>query len=360
MMRVAFVHAGGRHLRGTDGPSDFFYGARELAARPGWEVDCLEVDAEPADPMTGLIAGRLFGRFVPPRTSPDWIARTRRILPKLEGYDVVVATATEISFGLAIWKSLGLLRKPLIGIFLGAVSFPIGSELRRYLASSLFNRLNGILFADAEKAEIQNRFGIPDEQLTVCWFGADEKFWVPPREGKNRSGILSVGNDGRRDYETLIKASRLMTEHEFTILTRFNPPGDLPDNVRWRCMSGPERYVPLGELLPFYQSCQCLVVPLKESLQPSGQSVAFQAMMCGAPVVITKTQGWWGSDVIRDGRQVTLVRSEDPGTLADAIRRSISHESDLSARNALLAAKWTASGFAERLGAVIEKAHQAE
>ena len=359
-MKVAFVYAGGRHLRGTDGPSDFFYGARELSSRHGWSVDCLEVDADPADLLTGLIAGRLLGKLVPPRTSADWIARTRRLLPKLEGYDVVVATATEISFGLAIWKSLGLLPKPLIGIFLGAVSFPIGSELRRYLASSLFNRLNGILFADAEKAEMQNRFGIPDEHLTICWFGADEKFWVPPREGKNRSGILSVGNDGRRDYETLIKASRLMTEHEFTILTRFNPPDNLPCNVRWRCMSGPENHLPIKELLPLYQSSQCIVLPLKESLQPSGQSVAMQAMMCGTSVVITKTQGWWGSDVIRDGRQVTLVRPEDPETLADAIRRSISHENDLSARNALLAANWTASGFAERLGAVIERAHQAE
>jgi glycosyltransferase involved in cell wall biosynthesis len=359
-MKVAFVYAGGRHLRGTDGPSDFFYGARELSSRHGWSVDCLEVNADPADLLTGLIAGRLLGKLVPPRTSADWIARTRRLLPKLEGYDVVVATATEISFGLAIWKSLGLLRKPLIGIFLGAVSFPIGSELRRYLASSLFNRLNGILFADAEKAEIQNRFGIPDEHLTVCWFGADEKFWVPPREGKNRSGILSVGNDGRRDYETLIKASRLMKEHKFTILTRFNPPDDLPCNVRWRCMNGPENHLPINELLPLYQSSQCVLLPLKESLQPSGQSVAMQAMMCGAPVVITKTSGWWGSNVIRDGKEVALVESGGAEELAKAIQSSISPVSMLAARNALLAAKWTAHGFAERLAAVIERASSSE
>jgi hypothetical protein len=360
MMRVAFVHAGGRHLRGTDGPSDFFYGARELAALPGWEVDCLEVDAEPADPMTGLIAGRLFGRFVPPRTSPDWIARTRRILPKLEGYDVVVATATEISFGLAIWKSLGLIKKPLVGILCGAVNYPIGCDFRKAITARLMRRMHAVLFADSEEAEIRRRFNPRTSQLQAGWFGVDETFWTMSASTTSRSGVLAIGNDGRRDYATLISSARLLPAILFTVITRLPIPGDLPTNVRWRRGDWKENALSDEQLRELYRTAACVVVPLQESLQPSGQSVAFQAMMCGAPVVITKTQGWWGSDVIRDGRQVTLVRSEDPGTLADAIRRSISHESDLSARNALLAAKWTASGFAERLGAVIEKAHQAE
>jgi glycosyltransferase involved in cell wall biosynthesis len=359
-MKVAFVYAGGRHLRGTDGPSDFFYGSSELPSLTGWKVDCLEVDADPADPLTGLIAGRLLGKLVPPRTSADWIARSRRMLPKLEGYDVVVGAATEVSFGLAIWKSLGLLKKPLVGIMLGAVSYPIGSELRRLITASMLVHMRGVLFSDAEETEVRKRFKPGEGALSIGWFGVDENFWVPPEDVTERSGILSVGNDGRRDYDTLVKAAGVMPDHEFTILTRFEAPKSLPCNVRWQCLNGPENYLPIKDLLPLYQSSQCVVLPLKESLQPSGQSVAMQAMMCGTSVVITKTQGWWGSDVIRDGRQVTLVRPEDPQTLADAIRRSISHENDLSARNALLAANWTASGFAERLGAVIERAHQAE
>lgn len=355
-MKVAFVFAGGRHLRGTDGPSDFFYGARELSSRHGWTVDCLEVDAEPADPLTGLIAGRLLGKLVPPRTSADWIARTRRLLPKLEGYDVVVGTATEVSFGLAIWNSLGLLRKPLVGIMLGAVSFPIGSELRRLITASMFVHMHSVLFSDAEEAEIRKRFKTEFSGVSIGWFGVDEKFWVPPEDITERSGILSVGNDGRRDYDTLLKAAEIMPDHEFTILTRFEAPKGLPCNVRWRCLNGPENYLPIKELLPLYQSSQCVVLPLKESLQPSGQSVAMQAMMCGAPVVITKTQGWWGSDVIRDGKEVRLVSPENPEELAAAIKASISPDSLLAGRNALLAAKWTAEGFAERLAAVIERA----
>ena len=355
-MKVAFVFAGGRHLRGTDGPSDFFYGAKELSSRHGWTVDCLEVDAEPADPLTGLIAGRLLGKLVPPRTSADWIARTRRLLPQLQGYDVVVGTATEVSFGLAIWKSLGLLRKPLVGIMLGAVSFPIGSELRRLLTASMFVHMHGVLFSDAEEAEIRKRFKPEVGGLSIGWFGVDEKFWVPPEDVTERSGILSVGNDGRRDYDTLVKVAGMMPDHKFTILTRFEAPNHLPGNVRWRCMNSPEKYLSLKELLPLYQSSQCVVLPLKESLQPSGQSVAMQAMLCGSPVVITKTSGWWGSDVIRDGKEVRLVSPENAEELAKAIQSSISPVSVLAGRRALLVAKWTAQGFAERLAVVIERA----
>jgi glycosyltransferase involved in cell wall biosynthesis len=85
-----------------------------------------------------------------------------------------------------------------------------------------------------------------------------------------------------------------------------------------------------------------------------------QAMMCGAPVVITKTQGWWGSNVIRDGKEVALVSPDNAEELAAAIQATISPVSVFAARNALLTAKWTAEGFAERLAAVIERAYSSK
>ena len=359
-MKVAFVYAGGRHLRGTDGPSDFFYGARGLSSRHGWTVDCLEVDAEPADPLTGLIAGRILGKLVPPRTSADWIARTRRLLPKLEGYDVVVGTATEVSFGLAIWKELGLLKKPLVGILCGAVNFPIGSDLRKAITARFMSQMHAVLFADSEEAEIRRRFSPHAGRLQSGWFGVDESFWTMPAHGGARAGVLAVGNDGRRDYATLVESARLLPEVQFTVITRLDAPDNLPTNVRWRRGDWKENAVSDVGLRELYQTAACVVVPLKESIQPSGQSVAMQAMMCGAPVVITKTQGWWGSEVIRDGKEVRLVSPENAEELAKAIRATISPVSVHAGRDALLAAKWTAEGFAERLAAVIERAASSE
>jgi glycosyltransferase involved in cell wall biosynthesis len=356
MVKVAFVYAGGRHLRGTDGPSDFFYGARELSSRLGWSVDCLELDSDPVDPLTGLIAGRLLGKLVPPRTSAAWIARTRRLLPKLEGYDVVVATATEISFGLALWKELGLFKKPLVGILCGAVNFPIGSNLRKAITAHLMRRMHAVLFADSEEAEIRRRFKPEALGIESGWFGVDDTFWIPPSTDGNRSGVLAVGNDGRRDYATLVEAARILPKINLTVITRLDAPDNLPTNVHWRRGDWKENAVSDEGLRELYQTAACVVVPLKESLQPSGQSVAMQAMMCGAPVVITKTAGWWGSDVIRDGNEVTLVSPENAEELAKAIQASVSTVSVHAGRKALIAAKWTGHGFAERLAVFIERA----
>jgi glycosyltransferase involved in cell wall biosynthesis len=355
-VKIAFVFAGGRHLRGTNGPSDFFYGARELSSRLGWSVDCLELDSDPVDPLTGLIAGRLLGKLVPPRTSAAWIARTRRLLPKLDGYDVVVATATEISFGLALWKELGLFKKPLVGILCGAVNYPIGSEVRRIITARLLRRMQAVLFADSEEAEIRKRFKPDSDEIQSGWFGVDETFWITPSIDGNRSGVLAVGNDGRRDYATLVEAARILPAIPFTVVTRLDAPDNLPMNVIWRRGDWKENALSDEGLRDLYQVAACVVVPLRESLQPSGQSVAMQAMMCGAPVVITKTAGWWGSDVIRDGREVALVGPGNAEELAKAIQASVSTVSVYAGRNALLGAKWTAQGFAERLAGVIQKA----
>ena len=355
MARIAFVYSGGRDGRGLDGPSDFFYGARELGALEGYEVECIDLDYAPAARVTALVS-RVFAKWLPPRTSADWIARCRRVLPRLRGADVVVATATEISFGLAFWKSLGMMQKPLVGILCGAVNYPIASEIRRRLVASLLKKFQPVLFADSELSEIERRFGLPSGLVSVGWFGVDDRFWTLPEESVQREGVLAVGNDSRRDFLTLVEAAKILPEISFTIITRREKPRNLPLNVEWRRGDWKEAPVTNEELRALYQKAACVVVPLEECIQPSGQSVAMQAMMCGAPVVHTKTAGWWGAGVIRDQIEVELVAPGDGEALARAIKKSLQSDKKNRARESLLAHAWTASGFAQRISKVIESA----
>jgi len=352
-LKVAYVYAGGRLGRDAQGPSDFFYGARELAGREAWDVRLVELDQLPADALTGLLAGRLLRRYLPPRTSADWIARCRRALPLLHGCDAIVSTSTETSFGLALWKSLGLLDAPLIGILCGAVNYPVGTETRRKWTASLLARMRPVLFADSETNELSRRFALAPEKIAVGWFGVDDNFWQPPAPVCERSGVLAVGNDGRRDYETLLKAARLLPDISFTVLTRLSAPKNLPTNTQWSRGDWHEQAVSDPELRNLYQRAACVAVPLKESLQPSGQSVAMQAMMCGAPVVHSKTSGWWGADVIRDGKEALLVPPADTPALVAAIRSAVQKGTWGEPRKALSAAAWTASGFAHRIKTLV-------
>ncbi len=86
-MKVIFVYSGGREDKRSDGPSDFFYGAKKLASDTRFEIEYVDLDASPADPLTALVGG-VFGKWLPPRTSADWIARCRRVLPRLRNVDV--------------------------------------------------------------------------------------------------------------------------------------------------------------------------------------------------------------------------------------------------------------------------------
>ena len=62
------------------------------------------------------------------------------------------------------------------------------------------------------------------------------------------------------------------------------------------------------ELLKNYYTNSLLVfLPLTESLQPSGQSVALQAMSMGIPVVISETKGFWDSEKLIDQEHIFLV-----------------------------------------------------
>ena len=46
------------------------------------------------------------------------------------------------------------------------------------------------------------------------------------------------------------------------------------------------------ELRNIYQNAKLTIIPIKDSLQPSGQSVALQSIACGTPVIITYTSGF--------------------------------------------------------------------
>jgi glycosyltransferase involved in cell wall biosynthesis len=322
-------------------------------------VECIDLDKAPPDPVTTLV-GRVFAKWLPPRTSADWIARCRRVLPRLMAADVVVATATEISFGLAFWKSLGIMQKPLSGILCGAVNYPISSEIRRKIIASLIKKFQPVLFADSELPEIERRFGLPSGLVSVGWFGVDDSFWTLPEEGMRREGVLAVGNDSRRDFLTLVEAAKFLPEIRFTVITRKEKPCILPLNVEWRLGDWKEAPVTDEELRALYQQAACVVVPLEECIQPSGQSVAMQAMMCGAPVVHTKTAGWWGAGVVRDQVDVELVAPRDGDAMARAIKKSLQSDKKNRARESLLAHAWTASGFAQRISKVIESAASEE
>ena len=66
-----------------------------------------------------------------------------------------------------------------------------------------------------------------------------------------------------------------------------------------------------NDIKKLYSEALLTVLPLKESLQPSGQSVALQSMSMGTPVMITETKGLWDMKNLKNNENIFLMKEND-------------------------------------------------
>lgn len=316
-MKIAFVYAGGREARwksalAGESPSDFFYGAVELA-EAGHEVTCIDAP-DPAHSLAAAFYNKFFGAHTPVRTRGEHLVAVGRALSKLRGAEVIVAASTSHANALAMWKRWGLVSGRIIGIHCGHVNFPLDGIRQRNTARAMREQ-DVVLFAESERAETIRQCGVPPERVHANAFGVDADFWTPA----DRPGefVLAVGNDGRRDYATLVAAIAELNVPVKIVTNRALPA--LPPHVEHLRGSWHAPAVTDEELRELYRRALAVVVPLEDSIQPSGQSVALQAMACGRPVILTRTRGLWTGEDFTDGRDLLLV---EPGD-ADALRRAL-------------------------------------
>ena len=353
-MKIAFVHYPGRlsrldAARAGTAPTEFLFGAIELE-RSGHEIEQYEVDpAAPASRVTRrLIDGNASRGHLAPHLSAAVLAGTRRLLPELRSADVVVATTTGTAMALAAWSRAGRLRKPLVGIVAGLLNDP-WRRTRRLTTLPLLHRMQSVLYGPGELGGLR-ALGLA-ERVHVVPFGVDVDFWVPGKIEPTRE-VLAIGNDGHRDWETLVAAAPHISA-PIRIFTRQVPPSRLPANVTWERADWHLQVLTDEEVRDLYRRAAVVVVPIKDVPQPSGQSVTLQAMATGRPVVLSKTRGLWAHEELRDGQNLVLVPPADPRELARSVQLLLDDQPranaiGLAARKSVLAGA-TSQRYAERL-----------
>ena len=76
------------------------------------------------------------------------------------------------------------------------------------------------------------------------------------------------------------------------------------------------------------QKSKLTIIPLKNSLQPSGQSVALQSIACGTPVLITKTEGFWDTKNFQDQKNIFFAKDNDLSNWIDKIKNILEMDSE--------------------------------
>ena len=356
-LRIAFLYIDGRlrridRVRTSEAGSDFLYGATELQ-RKGCDVRCFELASVPPNPLL-QVAGDFLSRrrVLVHKLDGAILGTTWKLIRQINDYDVVVVASSPLSYGMAYWKWLGFLRPEIVAIQCGMLNFEYTSA-EKFWTRRLQRQMWTLLFGEGEFMPFR-RFVGPEleRRVIVNECGTDTAFWTPGDKDGDEGYILSVGNDGRRDYDLLMRVAAKVNL-PFVLLTRAHITEAIPENVR---IIGGDLHKELLtdiDVRDLYRKARLVVIPLKKTLQPSGQSVCLQAMACRKAVVISDIEGIWSRAKMRNGENVVLVPSGDEDAMARAVT-DLYQRTDVRQRIAAAGfettcREWDMIGYANRI-----------
>ena len=164
-------------------------------------------------------------------------------------------------------------------------------------------------------------------------FAVDLDIWKKKNK-KEEEYILFVGNDGFRNFELVEKLTNKLSEKKFIIVSEQINKEKLSSNSEVINGSWGDPEVNDLELRDIYQKAKLTIIPLKDSLQPSGQSVALQSIACGTPVIISETEGFWDPKNFVDNENIFFVKDNSLNNWVSLIEKVYYLELDV--RNELV------------------------
>jgi glycosyltransferase involved in cell wall biosynthesis len=257
------------------------------------------------DKMGAKIAGR-----------PEHWALARALSKQLTSDDLIFCTGEDVGIPVAILCGAKP-NRPKIVVFFHNIDRPRGR-----LALKLFRlaeRIDLCIVCARPQADfLQNYLRLPESRVCMLPDQTDVTFFTPgpASPDKRRPIIASVGLE-KRDYRTLAAATSDLDvdvkisgfSQDATALAQAFPE-TLPDNMSRRFYEWPE-------LVQLYRDADIVVVSLVENNYAAGIQALLEAMACGKPVVVTRTQGL--SEYVAPSGIATVVNPGDAAGLRQAI-----------------------------------------
>jgi glycosyltransferase involved in cell wall biosynthesis len=296
------------------------------------------------------IAGRWpwnpFGRSASALRGLDpW--RTLRLLFLQFRYDAVLAYFEASTVGAALFRRMGLLRRPLlIGDFSAGTSW----RLRKLMQRIALPAADGVLCLSSSQQRVaEESFGLVGRTF-LLGYDVDEGFFDSALS-IDGDYVLAVGDDVSRDFTTLFAAMRDLT---LPLRLRTSRPVNIPEELAGRAEII-TRYLSYAELRDLYARARMVVLPLHDMVHPGGITTLVEALSMGKPVICTQSAGV--SDLLRDGESMLVVPPENPDELRAAIAR-LDKDSQLRERLGKAAREQAEREFSiaaasERLGAAL-------
>ena len=295
------------------GPKEFLYGTNCLDTK--YKVNYVNSRTEPTNFFykSYLLIEKMINRL-----THTGIFKTRVLLnQKQYNFSEIIISFTDaysINIGLFFKKNKD---QKLIGVFHGLTDFydRVPFLFRPYFKKKLSKSLKNLNFCfflgDKDLHFIQKEYPFIQNKSKIFKFGVDHLYWKPLLL-KESIDIFCVGSDINRDYEILKSIS---PQIKINLLT--NKKINLKKHKNIKLIKGGfnNSLVTDDQLRVLYNSAKIILIPLKDVYQPSGQSVALQAMSCGKTVVISNTMGLFDKVHLIDNHNIIFVKPESKESL---------------------------------------------
>ena len=181
--------------------------------------------------------------------------------------------------------------------------------IRKFYLNFVHKIADNFIFLGQGEFNISKEFFKNSKKLHFIPFCVDEVFWQSKAE-ETRDGILFVGNDGNREFDKVVKICNHFKNIHFTLITKhINQNQFIHNNVTLLNGSWGNADIPDETLRDYYNRTKLVIIPLKNSFQPSGQSVALQSMAMKAPVMISKTDGFWDEKSFENEKNIIFLKN---------------------------------------------------
>ena len=326
---ITYIFGSGRKeklLSNEEFPKEFFYSYFDIADKV-LELDFIEFNDKNNNKMY-IFVDKVLRKISKLSFFTNSIT-SRSNFKQIRKSDIIVATNDRI--GLSILPMLLLVKifkKIDVYVFvMGLFSNQSNKKYIQFMQRSiliLFSRLTTqfIFLGNPEKEKAELSFPNYKNKFSFIPFSIDTDFWSGNKDidFDNKTGILFVGNDSFRDYRFVTQLASEMQEYEFTFITsQINKDQVISNNVKLVNGKWNKSLLTDTELKNIYESSRLTILPLKETIQPSGQSVALQSMNVGTPVLITKTSGFWDKKSYENYKNIVFIANNDINTWREAI-----------------------------------------
>jgi glycosyltransferase involved in cell wall biosynthesis len=308
---TAYLSKGGRGSRLENrGPTEFLYGIAELnqsghGIRLIDEVE-LGLDKLPRRnlwALANIVVYRLSG--IPAWMLAQLLRRSNR--HALNQFQTILVTTNSFGICLGLLNRLGLIRAQIVFVAMGLVE----QTTSRRITIIYRSLLKHITVCALSRPEASLLARVLRKEISFIPFGVDTEFWQP-QEDKSGEYVFSIGNDRHRDYATLVAAWK-PSYPKLIIVTKLKVPAH-GENVEVIKGDWHLQIIDDANVRSLMQSARFVILPIKNTIQPSGQSACLQAMACGKAVLLTDFAGLWNRELLIS--EQTCLIGGAPGSIA--------------------------------------------